>query len=134
MPTLRQERAQARATSRWIEPAGGSDFDFNIAIAHGIIGPHARANAFAAALEQTKPEVVTKGRRIDDGGHVALVLLDTRRRAEIEKMIAGASDANDRRAVLDRLETGDGPAAAARALGVSRMSIYRIIEEARSGR
>jgi DNA invertase Pin-like site-specific DNA recombinase len=40
----------------------------------------------------------------------------------------------DRRAVLDLLEAGDGPAAAARALGVSRMSVYRIIEEARRGR
>ena len=37
----------------------------------------------------------------------------------------------DRRAVLDLLEAGDGPTAAARALGVSRMSIYRIIEEDR---
>lgn len=40
----------------------------------------------------------------------------------------------DRRAVLDLLEAGDGPAAAARALGVSRMSIYRNIEEARRER
>ncbi len=39
----------------------------------------------------------------------------------------------DRRAVLDLLKAGDGPAAAARALGVSRMSVYRIIEEARRG-
>ena len=46
----------------------------------------------------------------------------------------GGKPCIDRRAVLDLLEAGDGPAAAARALGVSRMSVYRIIDETRRGR
>ena len=40
----------------------------------------------------------------------------------------------DRSEVIDRLKAGLGPAAVARALGVSRMSVYRIIEEAGSAR
>jgi transposase-like protein len=41
------------------------------------------------------------------------------------------SRASIRRALLDLLEAGDGPTAAARALGVSRMTVYRIIYESR---
>ncbi|MCR9061334.1 MAG: recombinase family protein [Rhodobacteraceae bacterium] len=37
----------------------------------------------------------------------------------------------DRNAVLERLAAGSGPADVARALGVSRMSVYRIINEHR---
>ena len=35
----------------------------------------------------------------------------------------------DRHEVLKRLATGNGPAEVARALGVSRMSVYRISDE-----
>lgn len=41
----------------------------------------------------------------------------------------GAKPRIDRERVLALVATGVGPAAAARALGVSRMSIYRILDE-----
>ena len=44
-------------------------------------------------------------------------------------VIRGAKPRIDRDQVLALINTGAGPAAAARALGVSRMSIYRIIGE-----
>jgi DNA invertase Pin-like site-specific DNA recombinase len=37
-------------------------------------------------------------------------------------------------AVLDRLAAGDGPAAVARALRISRMSVYRIMAEGKTSR
>jgi DNA invertase Pin-like site-specific DNA recombinase len=52
-------------------------------------------------------------------------------RAKKAGMYTGGKPRIDRREVLDRLKAGLGPAAIARALGVSRMSVYRIIEEAR---
>ena len=44
----------------------------------------------------------------------------------------GAKARIDRNEVLAMIEAGSGPAAAARALGISRMSIYRIIGEDRN--
>ncbi len=55
-------------------------------------------------------------------------------RAKKAGVYTGGKPRIDRPAVLDRIESGEGPAAIARALNVSRMSVYRIIEEARGGR
>ena len=53
-------------------------------------------------------------------------------RAKKAGVYTGGKPRIDRRAVLDRLEAGEGPAAVARALGVSRMSVYRILSEGTS--
>ena len=50
-------------------------------------------------------------------------------RAKRRGVYKGGKARIDRRAVLDRLAGGDGPSAVARALRVSRMSVYRIIQE-----
>lgn len=42
----------------------------------------------------------------------------------------GGKQRIDRRRVADRKKAGDGPAAIARLLGISRMSVYRIMREA----
>lgn len=55
-------------------------------------------------------------------------------RAKKAGMYTGGKPRIDRSEVIDRLKAGLGPAAVARALGVSRMSVYRIIEEAGSAR
>ena len=55
-------------------------------------------------------------------------------RAKKAGVYTGGKPRIDRTAVLARLGSGDGPAAVARTLAVSRMSVYRIIEEARRRR
>lgn len=54
-------------------------------------------------------------------------------RAKKSGVYTGGKPRIDRQKVLDKLGAGSGPAAVARALGVSRMSIYRIMEEAGCG-
>ena len=51
-------------------------------------------------------------------------------RAKKAGVYTGGKPRIDREAILAELRTGSGPALAARALGVSRMSVYRIIKEA----
>jgi DNA invertase Pin-like site-specific DNA recombinase len=52
-------------------------------------------------------------------------------RAKKAGVYTGSKPRIDRQSVLSRLDRGDGPAAVARALGVSRMSVYRILDEAK---
>lgn len=50
-------------------------------------------------------------------------------RAKSEGVYTGAKPRIDREQVRQLVEEGQGPAAVARALGISRMSVYRILEE-----
>ena len=51
-------------------------------------------------------------------------------RAKMAGVYTGGKPRIDREAILSQLRNGNGPASAARALGVSRMSVYRIMREA----
>ena len=50
-------------------------------------------------------------------------------RAKKAGVYTGGKPRIDRQAILSQLRTGDGPASVARAFGVSRMSVYRIMKE-----
>ena len=50
-------------------------------------------------------------------------------RAKKEGAYTGAKPRIDRREVMQLVQAGQGPAAVARQLGISRMSVYRILEE-----
>ena len=54
-------------------------------------------------------------------------------RARKAGVYTGGKPRIDRAAILAQLEAGSGPASAARSLGVSRMSVYRIMAEAARG-
>ena len=104
-------------------------------IAHEI----EQADAHLSVIEQRVDTATSAGRAFF--GMLAVFAqfeTDVRRERQAEGIAkakkagvyTGGKPRIDRAEVQSRLDSGEGPASVARALGVSRMSVYRIMEEA----
>src|SRR5438045_7715453 len=78
-----------------------ADLYFNVTIPHRIIGAHALANALRPSCNHAQPDPVAEHWRERDRGHVAIIILDPRRRANRQEMRACAQP----RLAIDRTES-----------------------------
>src|SRR4051812_3388919 len=97
----RSARLNMKPRSLGIEEYRIADLDFNVTIAHRVIGAHALANALRPSCNHAQPDPVAEHRRERDRRHITFVILDTRRSAHGKEMRACAQP----RLAIDRTES-----------------------------